>query len=192
MAVNTRDPRYRRITLSCGECDTKVVRKRCRVSPREFPYCSPACKAKGMLNRNGGHLNGRWRGGICQSDYGYVLEYVRRDHPFASMLTKGYIPQHRLVMATHLGRPLTRDEAVHHINGIKNDNRIENLQLLSHSEHARVHNIVAPPCWCGGKHLSRGMCSKHYQRWLKSDANKNGIGGVWTYSDPERPSSVCA
>lgn len=47
---------------------------------------------------------------------------------------------HRAVMEKHLGRKLTRDEVVHHIDGNKFNNDISNLQLLTNSEHARLHS----------------------------------------------------
>jgi hypothetical protein len=71
--------------------------------------------------------NPNWRGGRKISWNGYVLVYVSRDHP---MITKaGSVPEHRLVMSEYLGRPLVRGETVHHINGDRQDNRIENLEL---------------------------------------------------------------
>lgn len=57
---------------------------------------------------------------------GYVM-VKRPESPMA--MKNGYVPEHRLVMAEHLGRPLERFENVHHINGVRDDNRLENLEL---------------------------------------------------------------
>jgi len=68
------------------------------------------------------------------------------EHPNAvSGRGKGYIFEHRLVMAEHLGRPLEKHEQVHHRNGVKHDNRIENLELLTR----RVHRGTVTCPYCG-------------------------------------------
>jgi HNH endonuclease/NUMOD3 motif len=66
------------------------------------------------------------RKGFYKTKAGYVLVY-RPGHPNA--LSNGFILEHRLVMEEKLGRPLLRTETVNHINGVKDDNRPENLQL---------------------------------------------------------------
>lgn len=77
-----------------------------------------------------------WEGGKTKR-YGYILVYIK-DHPYAN---HGYVREHRLLMEKHLGRYLEPKEVVHHINGIKDDNRLENLLLLANTgEHTRLHN----------------------------------------------------
>lgn len=89
--------------------------------------------------------------------HGYIRIY-QPTHPNSNC--DGYVHEHRLVMAEHLGRKIESDEVVHHINHIKDDNRLENLELLSKSDHAKQHAKrygVAPLC----RHCGKPFISKH-------------------------------
>lgn len=67
---------------------------------------------------------------------GYILIRLQPDDFFYPMVGKdGYVREHRLVMAKYLGRNLHLWEAVHHKNHIRDDNRKENLQLISIDSH---------------------------------------------------------
>lgn len=85
-----------------------------------------------------GEKNPCWNGGVT---YGkarsMVYKFVKCPPEFFGMAMKnGYTAEHRLVMARHLGRPLTRKKVVHHINHDPLDNRLENLMLFPNgSEH---------------------------------------------------------
>lgn len=77
--------------------------------------------------------------GKKKTQMGYVYLHVP-NHPAATKA--GYVMEHRLVMEQHLGRYLTGVEEVHHINEVKDDNRIENLLLFqSRSSHLHFHHL---------------------------------------------------
>ena len=93
--------------------------------------------------------HGSWKGGRIRNADGYI-HVLAEDYPELSSMksSNGYIPEHRLVMALHIGRPLSKKETVHHINGIPDDNRIENLQLRQ-GQHG---NGVVMQCACCGSY----------------------------------------
>jgi predicted DNA-binding protein (UPF0251 family) len=72
------------------------------------------------------------------TDKGYVFIHLP-EHPYAGK--DGYVAEHRLVMERHIGRYLQPWEVVHHVNEIKNDNRVENLIVMSASDHTKHHHI---------------------------------------------------
>ena len=95
---------------------------------------------KGFRGKRGS-LSPRWKGGKFQNSSGYVVIF-KLEHPSANC--HGYVPEHRLIMEDFLGRYLTKKEQVHHRNGIKNDNRLENLELKVERPH--YGRIQCPRC----------------------------------------------
>lgn len=106
-------------------------------------FCSRDCASKEL----GGHANKTgskshcWKGGRNVVRGGYV-DIFAPNHPHA----RGgrYVKEHRLVMEKHLGRLLKPHEQVHHKNAIKDDNRIENLELISGEVH--LGHVTCPNC----------------------------------------------
>lgn len=97
---------------------------------------SEVLSAMRSLDREG-DKSSSWKGGRKITSKGYVL-VLDKNNPDSAK--SGYIMEHRKVMSEHLGRRLKKDEAVHHINGNKSDNRIENLELTNWSEHTIHHH----------------------------------------------------
>ncbi len=120
------------IAASVG-CGQAVVSRRLRAAGVETKW------PKG----SGHHA---WRGGVVKAPDGYVSEMVSPDSPLAPMRNaQGYVLQHRLKVAEALGRCLSKNETVHHINGDKTDNRIENLQLRM-GRHGRGASFCCAKC----------------------------------------------
>ena len=96
------------------------------------------CTQKGWKHFN--FIDGRW----IDKRYGYAYILKTPDFPGWETYKRRYVPEHRVIMARHLGRPLRKGENVHHINGIKTDNRIQNLELwvLNQPTGQRVEDLV--------------------------------------------------
>jgi len=119
------------------------VSKETREKKRQYMLSHPQKFWLGKKNPyTVGKNNVHWNGGkTSREGYTYTLS---RNHPHHN--NENYVKDHRLVAEKALGRYLFPEEVIHHINGITDDNRIENLYLFpSNSEHAKHHGYSNPP-----------------------------------------------
>lgn len=114
---NKKSCNNKRIIINCMNCKKEIS-----ISPSREKYtkfCSRKCYAE-----------------LVKNIYGNNQKYKR-------ISIKGKrIHEHRYIMEIHIGRELNKNEHVHHINHNKNDNRIENLELLNCSDHMKKHKII--------------------------------------------------
>lgn len=136
--------------------------KKCLVCGKEFyirpstikigsgKYCSVKCYCQNRKGKkaskehrlkiskaNQGSKHWNWQGGKRKDTKGYILLYNPK-HPFQ---VHNAVPEHRLIVEKHLGRYLSPEEVVHHINEIRNDNRLENFMVFRNDAiHHKYHN----------------------------------------------------
>ena len=92
---------------------------------------------KKMREAKTGKKSNNWKGGRTIHDKGYILIWMP-EHPYCN--NQGYVFEHRLIMEQVLGRYLKPEEVIHHKNGIKDDNKQENLGLFeSAGYHRQFH-----------------------------------------------------
>ena len=163
-AEKLKQPRTKRVAIPCVTCGREVRRTPGQIRNRPRIYCGKQCLPGPRGFVGVGEKNPAWKGGRRIHPNGYVL--VRHDGK--------YVLEHRLVVARHLSRELATGEHVHHKNGDKTDNRIENLLLTTAAEHRGLHPVLtwskhghAACVGCGGtdaRHVTRGLCTKCYDR----------------------------
>jgi hypothetical protein len=99
-----------------------------------------------------GKDNPSWKGGKTITSWGYIDIRIGNK----------YVKEHRYVMEQHLGRKLDKSEHIHHINGDRTDNRLENLDLISPSLHSKKHFQMQEWCFKKGnkppKHRDGCIC----------------------------------
>ena len=162
----------KRKTIICAVCGRsfEVIPGDARVKNNSIKYCSKKCM--GEANKTGktikcencGKAFYSTRRRFCciecarafriknyehktYKENGYIVEFLNGYNK------KGNIKQHRRIMEEYLGRRLEPDEIVHHINGDKTDNRIENLKVMKRGAHSALHRKAEK---AAGRHLFGG------------------------------------
>ena len=144
------------VLAKCDQCGSEYSTYPSNLKRSKFHFCSKACERESKKLHN---TRISWRGGHVGKTTGYL--YIRIDGKD--------IGEHILVAEKAIGRKLRTGEVVHHINGNKLDNRPENLQVMTNSEHVRLHGLqrekaVRKCARCGNirEIHGRGLCCSCY------------------------------
>ena len=119
------------IWVACEQCGARrwVPYIKCRNEPKS-KVCWDCARRLEKGTKGKGHSD----------KDGYIVVSLPWEHQYIQTANaRGWIYEHRLVMAQHLGRDLDKSEVVHHLNGNKKDNRIENLELMGRENHLNKH-----------------------------------------------------
>jgi len=124
-----------RVSRECIQCGKTFFIQPHLLKRRACIYCSIICRDKGKQTKPT-----NYKGGYFNAD-GYKFIKLKPDDFFYPMANKqGYVMEHRLVMAKHLGRCLQDWEKVHHKDGIKDHNKYSNLKMTTLGSHTIEHS----------------------------------------------------
>jgi hypothetical protein len=122
------------LLMKCYVCGADALKDKSNLRKSDRAFCSKKCRYSLMEKPNGSKKFKRGK------SLGHVM-IKQKNHPFANLM--GDVAEHRLIIEKHIGRYLLPSEYVHHINLIKDDNRLENLVLFdSHSGHFKAHGSL--------------------------------------------------
>jgi len=123
------------IEVTCYNCGVTFQRRASWVENNQRrgmkrSYCNRACWRASLHQVRQGQVNPNWRGGRSTRQDGYIQVRVNCRPKL----------EHHEVMERHLGRPIAPGEVVHHKNDDRTDNRLENLELMTISQHMALHH----------------------------------------------------
>lgn len=116
----------------CSYCGETIKRTPHAIGLVKNHFCNKICQSKWQSDNYIPHSLTNWQGGRCKKSSGYIEVYTP-NHPNAT--ARGYVLEHRLIMEKKLGGKLTKDELVHHLNGVRDDNNEENLGITNKNKH---------------------------------------------------------
>ena len=137
--------KYQVADIDCIDCGKKRVVFKDSLLKKTWTNRCKICNAiYNIPKHKRGKNNSNWKGGRIKTQNGYIKIWISQNDPFFSMAYEdGYVLEHRYLMAKKLGRCLETIEQVHHLNGIKDDNRLQNLELLDGSVHFLITKLQA-------------------------------------------------
>lgn len=128
LEVGIKDRSHQYVSMVCSQCGKERWVKLSDTQRAKFTNICRHCRNQKRAN------NPNWRGGII-NDKGYVRHY-EPTHPRATH--SGYVYEHVLIWEQVHNKPLPNGWIIHHLNGIKNDNRPENLKALPDKRHRLI------------------------------------------------------
>jgi hypothetical protein len=132
-----------KIEVVCVDCGKHRFYNKGARPPAELPKRCAICNGRWVAKSSGfrpGKDHPQWKGGVRRLQDGYVM--IRTDAVYPSG-DPVFRPEHVVKAEQALGRPLKRSECVHHINGVREDNRNENLLICTYSYHSALHQRMA-------------------------------------------------